>query len=66
MLIEPWVTLNSSCRYRGDSVGSGTTEILESGASLGGERSALNDTGAASIALNNEEPRHNAIRKDMI
>ncbi len=55
MVIEPCAVLDSSCRYRGDSVGSGTTAILVAGASPGG-RSAPGDGGGASAAPNSEAP----------
>jgi hypothetical protein len=44
-------------------VGSGTTDILVSGVSLGGERSAPIDPDAASVAPTNAAPRNNPIRK---
>jgi hypothetical protein len=47
-------------------VGSGTTDILVSGASLGEGRSAAGDNDAASAAPNNEEPRKSRNRKAII
>jgi hypothetical protein len=55
--------LDSSRKYRGDSVGSGTTAILVSGTSLGVECSAAEDKDAASAAPVNEAPRKNRILK---
>jgi len=60
-VIEPWVLLDSSCKYRGDSVGSGTTDIFVSGASLGEDRSAADDGAAASTVQNRAEPRKSGI-----
>src|SRR5713226_5181526 len=64
MVIDPCVTFSSSRRYRGDSVGSGTTDIFASGASPGDEeRPAPTDTDAASAALANVEPSKSRIHE---
>src|SRR6266849_2149298 len=66
MVIDPCVTFSSSCRYRGDSVGSGTTDIFVSGASPGDEeRWAPSDTDAANVALANVEPSRRRIHKSI-